>query len=190
MAKRRKRLTREQEIAIHAKTKDLRFARSKSKVGSGSGAMDVFTVDILAPGTSTSRARNRGPWSKRWTASPKHSIGKLVLTPMLDPERGESTRLLKVMDVHIDPAYQGLRLGSRLYIEGLRFARQSGFKGLISDPSTRNPNSNRVWVRLKSRTASQKFLQREFKYDVLDSVRPHAKRRGRRKRIERKKNRG
>lgn len=72
------------------------------------------------------------------------------------------------------PAWQGTRLGTALYLLSLRAAKKQGLAGLWSDPEDRSAQASKLWNSLRSRTVTLHGM----KVDLLDSVRPHAKRRG------------
>lgn len=112
--------------------------------------------------------------------------------------------------------HRGKRLGTALYIMGLRRARQRGDFGLFSIPYERSPDAAKVWQHLRPDAKEVRYIRRRHQtpttterkqiaegelseedfltqpssytkiIDVLTSVRPHAVQRGRVLRIRRK----
>lgn len=74
---------------------------------------------------------------------------------------------------------KGNRIGSALYILGARQAKRQGFAGIYSPEGAASLSAKKVWDSVRS--------QQEGGINYLDSIRPHAKRRGDKKRKQRKK---
>lgn len=102
--------------------------------------------------------------------------------------------------------FRGDRLGAALYILGLREAKKRGFGGLYSYHNDRSDAAAKLWDNIKTRripgrkertgmrgksgTFLTSDLARNFEegngFDTLTSVRPHARRRGKKKRAKKK----
>ena len=89
--------------------------------------------------------------------------------------RQPRSRTLLRIHSGVNVELRGQRLGTALYVLGLKQAKRHGFKGIYSPHSERSLDAAKVWENVKTRTYGQTDME---KYDVMDSVRPHAKRRG------------
>lgn len=98
-----------------------------------------------------------------------------------DYARTHTEGLVEDMDEYL----RGNRIGSALYVLSMREAKRRGFKGIISSEFSREEDADKVWLNIRS--GKRYYGSRgQFKVDVMDSVRPHAKRRGKKLRKKRK----
>jgi GNAT superfamily N-acetyltransferase len=98
--------------------------------------------------------------------------------------------------VALHPAYQNRRLGTALYLHGIRLAKRKGYRGIASIPDDRSKKADNVWNRVKTGRITSRYkypfgsvddLFNSTSYgishvDIATSTKAHRKRRGKSKR--------
>jgi len=70
-----------------------------------------------------------------------YSRGSLLLWPQTDGKN----KWLSIAQSDLNERWQGQGYGTAMYEEGLRWAKEHGYQGLLSAPGEHNENSDRLW---------------------------------------------